>query len=49
MVLLDVCGVRGLIQEEEVGRWSNEGPTRVEGAPRGVGVLPCLMASSIVS
>ena len=33
-------GVRGYIQEEEVRRWSSEGPTRVEGAPRGVGVPP---------
>ena len=33
-------GVRGYIQEEEVGRWSNVGPTRVECAPRGVGAPP---------
>ena len=30
-------GVRRYIFEEEVRRWSNVGPTRVEGAPRGVG------------
>ena len=36
VVLLDVLGV----YEEEVGRWSNEGPTRVEGTPRGVGTPP---------
>ena len=29
MVLLDVLGVRGYIYEEEVGRRSYEGPTRV--------------------
>ena len=34
---------RGAHEGEEVGRWSNEGPTRVEGAPT------CLVASSIVS
>ena len=28
---------------------SNRGPTRVEGAPRGVGAPPCLVASSVVS
>ena len=30
---LGCLGVRGYIEEEEVRRWSNEGPTRVEGAP----------------
>ena len=35
VVLLDGFGVRRYIQEEEVGRWSHEGPTRVEGAPWG--------------
>ena len=29
----DRLGVRGYIQEEEVRRWSNRGPTRVGGAP----------------
>ena len=33
MVLLDVFGVRGYIWEEEVGRLTLEGPTRVGGAP----------------
>ena len=35
-------GVRGYIYiyEEEVRRWSNGGPTRVEGTPRGVGAPP---------
>ena len=33
-------GVRGYILEEEVCRWSNRGPTRVEGAPWGVGAPP---------
>ena len=32
---LDVFGVRRYIQEEEVRQWSNMGPTRMEGAPRG--------------
>ena len=39
-MLLDVCGVYGYICDEEVRRWSHEGPTRVEGAPRGVGAPP---------
>ena len=33
MVLLDLLGT-------EVGQWGYEGPTRVEGAPRGVGAPP---------
>ena len=37
---LDIFGVRGDIYEEEVGRWSYEGPTRVGGAPRGWARLP---------
>ena len=49
MVLLDVFGVYEYIQEEEVGRWSNEGPIRVVGAPRGAGAPPCLVASSLIS
>ena len=35
VVLLDGFRVRRYIQEEEVCRWSNVGPTRVEGAPGG--------------
>ena len=35
LVVYGVSRVHGYIQEEEVHRWSNEGPTRVEGAPRG--------------
>ena len=30
---------------KEVGKGSHEGPTRVEGAPRGVGTPPYLVAS----
>ena len=37
VVLLDVFGVYEYIQEEEVGRWSHEGPTRVGGAPTPLG------------
>ena len=33
MVASDVFGVHGYIYEEEVGRWTPEGPTRVGGAP----------------
>ena len=33
----DLLGVRRYIQEEGVRRWSNRGPTRVEGTPGGVG------------
>ena len=42
-------GYVGIYREEEVGRWSCEGPMRVEGAPRGAGVPPCLVASSLLS
>ena len=49
MVLLDVFGVRGYIYEEEVGLWSNKGPTRVEAAPKGGRRAPCLVVSLIVS
>ena len=33
---------------EEVRQGGHEGPTRVEGAPRGVSMPPCLVASSQV-
>ena len=33
---------------EEVRQGGHEGPTRVEGAPRGVGTPPCLVASSML-
>ena len=33
VVLLDVFGVCRYIYEEEVGRWSHKGPTRVGDAP----------------
>ena len=36
----DFFGLRRCIQEEEVGRWSFEGPTRVEGTPRGGALHP---------
>jgi len=36
----DCLGVRGYIYEEEVRRWSNRGPMRVEGALGGVGAPP---------
>ena len=35
--------------EEEVRRSSNMGPTRVEGAPGGVGTPPCLVLSSLIA
>ena len=34
-MLLDAFGVHGYIYEEEVGRWSCEGPMRVGARPRG--------------
>ena len=36
-------GVHGYIQEEEERRWSNGGPTRVEGAPLPRSFLPCFL------
>ena len=48
MVLLDVFGVYEYIYAKEFGQGSHEGPTRVEGAPRGVGAPPCLVASSLL-
>ena len=48
IVFLDVFRVYGHICAKEVGQGSLEGPTRVEGAPRGVGTPPCLMASSLL-
>ena len=35
MVLLDVFGVYEYVYEEEVGRWSYKGPTRVGARPGG--------------
>ena len=35
--VFDLTGVRRNISEEEIRQGSHEGPTRVEGAPRGVG------------
>ena len=51
VVFLDVSGVYGYIQEEEVGRWSCEGPTRVGDTLRGAGAsLPRgLLASFLTS
>ena len=33
VVASDVFGVHGYMEEEEVGRWTPEGPTRVGGVP----------------
>ena len=45
----DRLGVRRYILEEGVRWWSNMGPTRVEGAPRGVGTPPYLVPSWLMS
>ena len=34
---------------KEVGKGGHEGPTRVEGAPGGVGAPPCLVLSSLIA
>ena len=48
IVLPKVFRVYGYIWEEEVGRWSCEGPTRV-GARPGAGTPPCLVATLFLS
>ena len=38
-----ISWIQKVTMEEEVRRWSNRGPMRVEGTPGGVGVPPTLV------